>query len=88
MISFNLRATERAKVRYVWVVAMKTSLGREISVHPSTNDTLVTWFEFLECVTEWSPCNCIGLCPFNFESVANVLSSCLVSVCMMKGRDV
>ena len=88
MISFNLRATEGAKVRYVWVIAVKSSLCGEISVHPLTDNTLLTCFEFSKCITKWSPCNCINLCPFKFESFANVLSSCLVSVGMVKDRGV
>ena len=88
MISFDLCTTERAKVRYVWVIAMKSSLGGEISVQPSTNDTLVAHFEFSKCFTKWSPCNCINLCPLEIETFVNVLSSCLVSVCMVKDQDV
>ena len=88
MISFDLCATERAKVRDVWVIAMQPSLGGQVSVHPSTDDTLVTWFEFSKCFTKCSPFNCINLCPLEVETFANMLSSCLFSVCPMKDREV
>ena len=80
MISFDLCTAERAKVRYMWVVSMESSLGG--------NDTLVTYFEFSKCCAKWSPRNCIYLCPLELETCADVLASCLVSICMVKGWGV